>query len=397
MTRLHHRRVRAAGFSLIELLVSMAIGLVVTIAITSVMINSEGSKRSTTSVNDISETGTYLGYVLDRSIRNAGSGYSQNWTDAYGCVLDASYGGSALLPMPTAAPAPFMNVPTQLRLAPVLIGKSMADTGGQTRGDVIITMAGMSGLGETPQTVTPHSVTSNSLVVTNGLGYNTSNNSLAAGNLILLADTSVTGGCLMQQVSSATSNQLNLGGNYYKASGNTGTNITAFGTSTVAIQLGGDPGNAPMFQMFAVGDNNTLWTQDLLKAVDTTATSATMNPVQVADGVVEMHALYGIDSTPALQKVGSWVDPGSTPYRLADLSAGTTAAQTNLHNILAIRVGMILRTSLPERNPIGAATTLTLFKDLPASVQQTYTISGSNLNYRFRTVEFTVPLRNLYF
>jgi len=55
--------------------------------------------------------------VLDRTIRNAGSGYSQNWTDAYGCVLDASYGGTALLPLPATAPAPFMNVPTRLRLA----------------------------------------------------------------------------------------------------------------------------------------------------------------------------------------------------------------------------------------------------------------------------------------
>ena len=42
-------------------------------------------------------------------------------------------------------------------------------------------------------------------------------------------------------------------------------------------------------------------------------------------------------------------------------------------------------------------TTLTLFGDLPAALQQTRTIVGTDNLYRYRTFEFTIPLRNPMF
>ena len=38
---------------------------------------------------------------------------------------------------------------------------------------------------------------------------------------------------------------------------------------------------------------------------------------------------------------------------------------------------------------------LTLFGDLPAAVQHTHAVGSGLRNQRFRTVEFTVPLRNV--
>ena len=96
-----------SGFSLIELMVAMVIGLVVTLAISSVLIRSEGSKRSSTSVNDLNQTGAYAAFVLDRAVRSAGSGFSQRWGEVYGCQLDVSQGAgpTRVLPMPAAIPA----------------------------------------------------------------------------------------------------------------------------------------------------------------------------------------------------------------------------------------------------------------------------------------------------
>jgi type IV pilus assembly protein PilW len=405
------------GFSLIELLVSMVIALVVTLAITAVLTRSESSKRSTTSVNDVSQTGAYLAYAMDRSIRSAGSGFAQNWPDAVGCVIDASRGGASVLPLPAALPTPFANVPLRVRLAPVLIGKGLADTGGQIRGDVLTVMSGTSGGSDMPQTVLPGSVTATTARVTNTLGY-------ANNDLVLLADSAIDKsgpaprpGCMLQQVAPATGivgDQLDFTGANYSRTNGSVFPLTSFGGNTIAIQVGSAPANPPQMLLYGVGDDSTLFTYDLLRVAGNTTI-----PTPLADGVVEMRALYGIDTTVPAPipmdttattpvpngHIGAWVDPGNaiTGYTQAQLTSGTLAAQQLLRRIVAIRVGLILRTSLQERDYeryYGSApgtpptTTLTLFSDLPPAVQQTRTIVGTDNLYRYRTFEFTIPLRN---
>ena len=65
------------GVTLIELLVSMVIALVLTLAVTSIVIVGESHKRTTTSTNDTSQSGAYALVVLDRALRSAGSGIVQ--------------------------------------------------------------------------------------------------------------------------------------------------------------------------------------------------------------------------------------------------------------------------------------------------------------------------------
>jgi len=409
-TRRIHRRAWA-GFSLIELLVSMVIALVVTLAITAVLTRSESSKRSTTSVNDVNQTGAYLAYAMDRSIRSAGSGFAQNWPDAVGCVIDASRAGASVLPLPAALPIPFANVPLRVRLAPVLIGKGLADTGGQVRGDVLTVMSGTSGGSDMPQTVLPGSVAATTARVTNTLGY-------ANNDLVMLADSQVDGGrpgCMLQQIAPAAGivgDQLVFTGANYSRTNGSVFSLTSFGGKTIAIQVGSAPANPPQMLLYGVGDNSTLFTYDLLRMAGNT-------PTPIADGVVEMRALYGIDGTVPVPipmdttvttpvpngRISAWVDPGdaTTGYTQAQLTNGSLGAQQLLRRIVAIRVGLILRTSLQERDYeryYGSApgalpnTTVTLFGDLPVALRQTRTIVGTDNLYRYRTFEFTIPLRN---
>ena len=399
------------GFSLIELLIAMAIGLVVTIAITSVLIRTEGSKRSSTSVNDINQSGAYAAYVLDRMIRSAGSGFSQRWSEVYGCTLDVTKSATHVLPIPAAAPASsaFTNLPLTLRLAPVIIGKGLADKSStDVRGDVLIVMGGTAGVGESPQTVKPGSVTTSpaNLRLENTLGYR-------SDDMILLADPTVGGGCMMQQVATRTTTDfgqnLSLAGTYYAATG-TGVNLADFGASTLALQLGRDAANPPQFLAYGVGANRTLMGYDLLQPQPGGAATP---DASIADGVVEMRALYGLDTTsPPDGTLDTWVDPKTgSGYEASVLNDGSAASRTKLRQIVAIRVGLILRTSLLERAPQTSASTslategyqqttatvLTLFTDLPSAVRQTRTLTTASgeLNYRFRTVEVTVPLRNV--
>src|SRR5450830_1206747 len=100
---------KQAGVTLIELMVVLVIGLVVSLAIFGVMTASEGRKRTTTSVNDIDQSANYGLYQMDKLIRSAGTGFTQAYTQTYGCELLAIKNTVAILPQPagTDLPKPF--------------------------------------------------------------------------------------------------------------------------------------------------------------------------------------------------------------------------------------------------------------------------------------------------
>jgi len=75
------------------------------------------------------------------------------------------------------------------------------------------------------------------------------------------------------------------------------------------------------------------------------------------------------------------------------LTDGSTAARDKLRRIVAVRLGFILRTSLKEKDAVPTGQTLTLFGDVAA--KRTRTLSADEAHYRFRTMEITVPLRNV--
>jgi type IV pilus assembly protein PilW len=76
------------------------------------------------------------------------------------------------------------------------------------------------------------------------------------------------------------------------------------------------------------------------------------------------------------------------------LSAGTAAATLQLKRIKALRVGLIMRTSLPERDVVSPDT-LAMFADVEGgTLTFSRTLTDLERHYRYRVVEATVPLRN---
>ena len=157
-------------------------------------------------------------------------------------------------------------------------------------------------------------------------------------------------------------------------------------------------GNLPAFGVYGVGANNTLMFYDLLQSGGNGYTA-----IPLADGVMEMHALYGID--PNNTGNVSWQAPTGA-FDAVTLSNGTQTAAANLYAIKAVRIALILRTSLPERaqqlvgNASAATATgvvspgpLVLFADVPG-LTYTRKLQGDEQNYRYRVLETTIPLRN---
>jgi type IV pilus assembly protein PilW len=370
-------RRRHAGFTLIELLVAVTIGMALVLAITLMLVRSEGLRRNVTSVNDVSSGGAYLSFLLDRQLRSAGSGFVQSWTVSHNCQLAVARGGAQVLPSLATFPAPFASLPTTQRLIPLLVYAGAAGSS-----DIIAVMAGASGLGESPLGVLPKSATGTSMRVPSTIG-------IRPNDLALVIQNSDT--CLMQQVDNTftgSANQdLRFGGTYATTTVGAVDLTTAGATNQAVLALLGNvAGNRPNFNFIGVDANNTLVSYDLLQ-LDGTST-----PVPLADGVAEMRVLYGIGPAGS-HTVSSWVRPDGI-WDAATLQNNTTASNTNLGRISAVRVGLILRSSTPERDNVSGSA-VTLFADMGAGLSQTRTLSADEQKLRWRTVDFTVPLRNV--
>lgn len=377
------------GFSLIELMVGLVIGLLMSLVVYNVLNVNEGRKRTTTSLNDINQAGSYAIYQLDKQIRSAGSGFTGGGDQigasfTYGCRLDMARNGAQLTPA-APFPAPFNSVNSTVRVAPVIIFDGAAGAGG----DVIMTMAGNAGLGELP-TAFSAPATATTLNLLNQAG-------IRANDVLLLADHTATNNspCLIQQVAptfvaAPSASTVALAGNYNAATVN-GTSAASFTATAQVVNLGQAP-NLNMFAVAANGNSFNLMKYDLMQPAQAGANAP--NPSVYVDGVYQIHALYGIDTNPTTSTL-AWVAPTGV-FAAANLLSGTAAANATLQRIRAIRVGVVMRTSLSEREAVSGGpahavsnASLVLFNDsLPVTV---------NLNpttFRYRAFEAVIPLRN---
>ena len=372
------RRRQSAGFTLVELLVAVTIGMALVLAITLMLTRYESGRRTLTSVNDSSMGSAYVSFTLDRIVRSAGSGYAQGWKDSFGCQLLASRSGITTLPRASAFPAPFAAVPQAMRLAPVVVHAGAGTDGS----DILAVATGSSGLGESPLPVMTASATGTGLRVPATIG-------LRAGDLVMVSQGATH--CMLQQVANGfaggADQQLDFGGTYAD-SDIAGTRLEDLGVGTPAwlSPLGNTTGNQPMFQLLGVGPDATLVAHDMLKL------SGSDSVVAIADGVADLRARYGVDTTND-NIIDSWRDPAVAPWDAATLLNGTLDSKIRLSQIVAVRVGVIVRTSTPERAAVAPAS-LTLFSDLGTTLEATRNLSTSERQLRWRTVEFTVPLRN---
>jgi type IV pilus assembly protein PilW len=388
---------RPRGVTLIELMISLVLASLIALAVMGVLGKAAQSRRSTHAVNDINQTGAYSMIVLDKWLRSAGSGFSQAGSYAFGCKLVASNGSGQILPLANGAtpPAPFASVTTGtsgvFRLAPVVIAAGQTTPGDSVAGnssatsDVLIVMSGHAGAAESPMYFDALS-TSNSLTLKSTLG-------VGVNDLLLLADrqylpTGVTP-CMVTQATgtaaSITTTTVALAGTYYAATV-AGANLTDYSSRGIAMNIGNVAGgNPPRFALIGVGDGSTLYSYDLLQTDST--------PLQpIAAGVFELHALYGVD-TDGNGSVDSWQLPSATGYTIGSLMDGSAASATKLKQIVAIRVGLILRTNSTDSSQTAPAS-LSLFSDLGSGVTFTRTLSTTERLYRYRTSEATIPLRN---
>jgi type IV pilus assembly protein PilW len=349
-------RLHQTGFSLIELMVGLAIGLLATIVIIQVMSVFEAQRRTTTGSADAQTNGGIALYSLAREI---------------------SQGGYPLLPVADSAlECTTLNLNTGAAgitgITPVTITEGVA-TSTVNASDSITIRYGTSLLGGaiTQTTAAPAGL---ALTVSSNLGC-------AASDITLINTGAI---CNMSRVDPT----------WVAGSPTLPTSLTLLDVS------GGSVANANVACLGAWNEvtyavNPATGNLERTTRINGVATP----PVPSVVGVVNIQAQYGISDTANSNQVTSWVNATGATW------AAPTIADRN--RIKAIRIAVVARNAKQEPTAVAAACSSTIaaapagvcaWAGSAASPAPVIDLSPGDANwarYRYRVYETIIPLRNV--
>jgi len=387
------------GFSMVELMVAMLIGLIGMIIIFQVFEVSEGIKRTTTSGGDAQQNGAIALYVMEHDLRNAGMGFN-----------DVSYAGCKVVAYDSQRATPDFT----MKLVPVSI------TPGATAKvpDQFTVFYGSAALVANPTVLLT--------IMGNGSSNISVSNPYATrpGDLLVLLWPATANDCSLLEVTGqppgagGTTTFLHAPGVSYQLWG-TLTNETArfnrptgltvayggvgspTGNVTRVYNLGNlyEPTNRPNIPVnntYAIDASNSLTVTATFTGKNVSAPLT--NPV--ADNIVHMRALYGVDdgvgdASVTIKNGGVNVAGDGLVDRFVDAATFNALPTPPWQSLIAVRVAIVARSALSEK-PTGAGGACETTMAFPTWSGGTFDLSADpNWQcYRYRVFETTVPLRN---
>jgi len=364
---------RAHGFTLIELMVGVALGLLATLVISQVFLQYEGNKRASTSGSDAQVAGAVALFALQRDIQGSGYGLSA-WPEAMGCALSAQYDGAVAL-----------NPATDV-LAPVIIGfgATAADS------DSITVMAsGKLGYSVPSDVTAAHAQIDSVFTVLSSQG-------VAVGDLMLAAPplSGAGVGCTLFMATAVTATTVShTAAGSPKWNGSTAIFPTSYASGSVLLNMGPNP----IRRRYSV--NPTSWSLQVQELL--TSTGAT-TAQELFPQVVLVKALYGKSITSA----GPVVTYSTTPPVL----------NADWRLVRAVRVVVVARSAQYERDVVtsqlvwdlgpltldGVTNAKTGVLSTCNTTNQCVTLdvsasgpSNAWQHYRYKVFDTVIPLRNM--
>lgn len=380
---------RGAGFTLVEILVGMAIAMIGMVMMFQAMGVWEARKRTTASGSDVQVTGSIGMFTLERDLKLAGYGFGN--AAAMGCTVNA-YDSTR------TAPSLF-----SFRLAPVLITNGDG-TVGSTLPDSIAVLYGSAPTMSSSQTY--------SSITGAGIRMNT-RTGVRSGELLIAADGGNALCGLFEAVGNANADGLSIDfgsvayTNYVnnanvsasvaaaaltpaqlamqqeKFLNNSGTarfhdGITIHGLGAVGAVF--NMGTSPRLNTYQITNRRFLtFTNDLANQV---------TPTEVAEGVIDLQAEYGIDAN------------NDGTLAAAEWTSATPATTAAWGQVRAIRIGLLARSQQFEQvNVTAIAPSWAGGAFAMTNVDGTADSTPGNANdwrrYRYRVYETVIPLRNV--
>jgi len=395
------------GLTLVELMVAIALGLIVTLAITASVLTM-GRQFQVVGSNVAAQGSAQIGLtLLDAAGRSAGAGFYSNGQLI--CPTWNAWNGTAVV----ANGAVFMP-------ARIVSG------GSNTASDTLV-FTGPTAAGALSGVPVMDTTAAGAVIKVSNSG------SLALNDLALIGVPGSTQPCTLFQITAAPTQSL--------GTANCGTNATSCSNLTRAAGTGINPATNSFanpestMASFGFSTGNTTTSPAVVSRVGNTTTgfrqeafavqcnslvrfnafsngsnappNCTASPLAfgagvdaIATDVVLMHAQYGISSTSTSDVVASWVDASGATW------GAPTAADVAL--IKAVRVVLVSRSKQPDNAVVTAACTNAAsvantgpcsFTDAAAPVID---LSGTTVaagktwqNYRYRVQQAVIPLRNV--
>lgn len=357
------------GFTLIELMVGLAVSLILTVIMYQMFANDELRNRRMTDVSAQTQNSGLALLMLERHIRNAGAGFATVDPASSSPLLNSALGCQL-----TTTAGTFSFAPINVRN-----GADGATT------DSLDVMYGTGAKNTLPYAVDAVAGGGLTLTLKNTQG-------IAINDWVLVANAATAGStCYIAKV---TATALNAA-----------SNNTIYGSITIdsAVTAG-----VTTYQVFNLGPSPQL----LRFALNSTGnalmqTNLLTNAVSVfADNVVNFQIQLGVD-TNTDNVTDSWSEPPASIVPPATRGTTLAAGSIGFNQIKLLRVGIVTRNEVAEV-PTGASCTTagsTAPAVLPAQnavgtvpampTSVAYTYSGKALCYRYRTSSMLMPIVNL--
>lgn len=379
--RLPHARVFVPhGFTLIELMVALLIGLLGTLAIMQVFSTSEAGRRATGTLAD-SQSNALVGlFSIERDLQQAGMGLMS--TRILGCAIQATNA-------PHAALSGQLLVPAAIIPAGAGVGDP-ANVWGIPPGDndsdmLVVAYSRAANMTEGTPLTRADSGSPYRLTNVMGIGIN---------DTMLIGQSGV--GCVMGAVTTVT--QATEEVTITDASG------VAHATSAYAFNLGANP----RFVVYAVRGGGLTMCDFML--ADCTASSSTTDTAvwqPISSDIVALVAQYGWDtSAPAdmiadafcktrLTAGGSCPSPDTGSPGAGNSGLTQVQRACDWTRVPAMRISLVSRSGQYEKEEVSPAS-LTLWPDSAVSPTVTGPVwNVPDRHYRYRVAYSTVALRNM--
>ena len=347
-------RTQQRGFSLIEIMVGVVIGMIAILVIYQVFAAAEGIKRNTTSAGDAQQNGLLASFMLGTELSNASNGVAATWQKLGSC--------------PTT-----LSAATTLRPIPVLITAG----GGPTIADTFVVNYSVANQAIAPAPFKAASGTNADYVIHAPIGFR-------PGDIVVAMSGGAPGGgvCVVSRVTGVSSPPTPGPPDEIAGQVTISHTNAPFAFTDDAFLLNMGPGNFGQRVRYDVASgvlrSTSLWD------ADGGPTAQTPNPL--ASNIANMKLLYGIDNN-GDGVLDAWVPPTGAWSDASVLAADTTT----LRRIKAVRLGVIVRGEQWDRD--APDKTVTLFADTTAPFSQSFLRAGGG-NYRYRWYETIIPMRN---
>lgn len=357
-----HRPEQFRGFSLVEIMVGLVIGLIGVLILMQLFVLAEQQRGTTLSGAAAQATGTMAAFALERDIRMAGLGNAN-----LGCASINAYNANA-------TPKEFTLPGT-----PVTITQN---TPSGTTNDQVQIIYSSSPIAAIPATIQSDIADSSAaLNVDAGIGFN-------RNDLLVVSQPAAT--CSLVQLSGAATHTTlaNVTGQgiQWSLPHDPAGNVFNPPAGTNIFPTGGYRTGAKVTNFGKLNNHIYYVENNSLKMTDGMAATGANNPVTLASGIIALRAAYGLD-TDNDGKADSWSN--TTP--------------TDPGQVIAIRYALVVRSSQYEKgkdenDEVTRADSLTLWEGGPTVALRPSTeadINNRDRHYRYKIYQTIVPLRNV--